>query len=386
MSFRKKNVVLGAPSPGSSVASRIVPQQEKVVVPGVRPSPLDGRTTTSTGTASLDQYLAGHAGFPIGTSLLIEEHGTTDFAGVLLKYYAAEGLVQGHHVHVLGLGEGWRAELPGLAKEKASSRTTASVPSADKMKIAWRYETLNRNGGRAEPDAPASNITSSGGVFCHSFDLASRLDPKDIKGQLHSSPSMSPPGRLGPGGPPQSALKSFIGTLAERLKTAPPGSVHRVVVPTILSPTLYDPSACRPSEVLQVLHGLRGLLRQYPAQLTAVVTLPVTLYPRTTGLTRWMEILSDGVLELIPLSQPVHTQPNAKPEDAAQGMVKVHRLPIYSERGGGKEGKPAQEDLSFKLSSSSGLVIRPFSLPPVGEVEGEQNKTKADKKAEGLAF
>jgi elongator complex protein 4 len=99
----------------------------------------------------LDQYLAGHAGFPIGTSLLIEEHGTTDFAGVLLKYYAAEGLVQGHHVHVLGLGEGWRAELPGLAKEKASSRTTASVPSADKMKIAWRYETLNRNGGRAEP-------------------------------------------------------------------------------------------------------------------------------------------------------------------------------------------------------------------------------------------
>lgn len=117
-----------------------------------------------------------------------------------------------------------------------------------------------------------------------------------------------------------------------------------------------------------------------------MVTLPATLYPRTTGLIRWMEILSDGVLELLPLSQPVHTQPNAKPEDAAQGMVKVHRLPIYSERGGGKEGKPAQEDLSFKLSSSSGLVIRPFSLPPVGEVEGDESKAKADKKAEGLAF
>lgn len=133
------------------------------------------------------------------------------------------------------------------------------------------------------------------------------------------------------------------------------------------------------------MHGLRGLLRQYPGQMSAMITLSTTLYPRSTGLTRWMEVLSDGVFEMVPLRQPVHTQPNAKPEDAAQGMVKVHRLPIHNERGGGKEGKAVQEDLSFKLSSSNGLVIRPFSLPPVGEVEGGQDK-KGEKKEEGLAF
>lgn len=228
-------------------------------------------------------------------------------------------------------------------------------------------------------------MSSTGGTFCHSFDLSSKLDPKDIKGQLHASPSVSMPGRPGTTSKTLSPLQSFIVTLSERLKTLPPNTMHRVVVPNILSPTLYEPTACRPSEILPFFHGLRGLLRQYPGQLTAIMTLSTTLFPRSSGLTRWMETLSDGVLELVPLSQPVHTQPNAKPEDAAQGMVQVHRLPVHNERGGGKEGKAVQEDLSFKLSSSSGLVIRPFSLPPVGEVEGDQDK-KNEKKAEGLSF
>jgi len=151
MSFRKKNVVLG-PATGSLASQRVVPQQEKSLPPGVRPSPLDGRPTTSTGTASLDQYLAGHAGLPVGTFLLVEESGTTDFSGVLLKYYAAEGLVQGHHVHVLGFPDAWRAELPGLGKDAGSSRSKQTPPpaSADKMKIAWRYETLNPSDGRSE--------------------------------------------------------------------------------------------------------------------------------------------------------------------------------------------------------------------------------------------
>ena len=42
----------------------------------------------------------------------MQESGTTDFGGALLKYYAAEGVVQGHHVIVVGMGEGWARELP----------------------------------------------------------------------------------------------------------------------------------------------------------------------------------------------------------------------------------------------------------------------------------
>jgi elongator complex protein 4 len=126
---------------------------------GLRPSPVDGRPTTSTGTASLDTLLAGHAGLPLGTSLLVEEKGTTDFAGILLKYYAAEGLVQGHHVHVLGFGESWRNELPGLsATASRSSCSDKTMLAEDRMKIAWRYEAL---GNRATQSAPATGQSGS---------------------------------------------------------------------------------------------------------------------------------------------------------------------------------------------------------------------------------
>ena len=132
----------------SAASQAAAPKADSAPVPGVRPSPHDSRPTTSTGTPSLDNLLAGHAGLPLGTSLLIEEHGTTDFSGVLLRYYAAEGLVQGHQVHVLGLHEGWKADLPGLSTDtKAASASTGKSSGAppaagEKMKIAWRYETM----------------------------------------------------------------------------------------------------------------------------------------------------------------------------------------------------------------------------------------------------
>lgn len=144
MSFRKRNVAVAQPG-----VSNIVVEKEKVPKPGTRPSPLDGRSTVSTGTSSLDALLAGHAGLALGTSLLIEENGTTDFGGVLLRYYASEGIVQGHHVHVLGMTEAWGRELPGLATESASKRTEEKR-TQERMKIAWRYERLGEFGTQGE--------------------------------------------------------------------------------------------------------------------------------------------------------------------------------------------------------------------------------------------
>lgn len=142
MSFRKRNTVIGVAGAAPEL------QRTKVSVPGTRPSPHDGRLTTSTGTSSFDQLLAGHAGLPVGTCLLVEESGTTDFGGILLRYFAAEGLVQGHSVHVLGFGDHWRRELPGLANESRSKEASNSNSSDSKMKIAWRYESLS---SRAAP-------------------------------------------------------------------------------------------------------------------------------------------------------------------------------------------------------------------------------------------
>ena len=113
--------------------------------------------TTSTGTRSLDGLLAGHVGLALGSSLLVEESGTTDFGGSLLRYYASEGVVQGHHVHVLGMSDGWGRELPGVIEGANTSRKDLSREGGgggggggggrgEKMKIAWRYERLGEFG------------------------------------------------------------------------------------------------------------------------------------------------------------------------------------------------------------------------------------------------
>jgi elongator complex protein 4 len=154
MSFRKRNVGLSSGvSRNSSTVSTPAASIITHSLPGLRPSPLDGRATTSTGTPTLDSLLAGHAGLPMGTSMLIEENGTTDYAGALLRYYTAEGLVQGHRVYVLGVPEPWGRELPGLIDGKGKEKPANNV--TDKMKIAWRYERLgqpaNSRGGRSIP-------------------------------------------------------------------------------------------------------------------------------------------------------------------------------------------------------------------------------------------
>lgn len=146
MAFRKRNIALSrvsASEDASNTPSAPTIAAPVHVTPGVRPSPIDGRPTTSTGTPSLDGILAGHAGLPLGNSLVIEESGTTDYAGALLRFYAAEGVVQGHKVHVVGTGEVWGRELPGISEGKDDKRREGKE-RAEKMKIAWRYEGLGQ--------------------------------------------------------------------------------------------------------------------------------------------------------------------------------------------------------------------------------------------------
>lgn len=154
MSFRKRNVGVSR-TPGAAATSLQADKPVSTALPpGVRPSPVDGRPTISTGAPSLDALLAGHAGLVLGSSLLIEESGTTDYAGALLRYYAAEGVVQGHKVHVVGLAEGWGRELPGVVGvvggaggDEGDEKSGGEVKEGrERMKIAWRYERLGEFG------------------------------------------------------------------------------------------------------------------------------------------------------------------------------------------------------------------------------------------------
>ena len=148
MAFRKRNIGLstGADRASAPNAPAQPPHAAAESNPGIRPSPDDGRPTTSTGTLSLDNLLAGHGGLPIGKMLLVEENGTTDFAGALLRYYAAEGVVQDQKVHVIGVPEQWGRSLPGLIGSADAADEKPEKRKGDRMKIAWRYERLGEFG------------------------------------------------------------------------------------------------------------------------------------------------------------------------------------------------------------------------------------------------
>ena len=214
-------------------------------------------------------------------------------------------------------------------------------------------------------------------VFCHAFDLTKRLelpDPAtlDVVPIRSSSPASSP-------------FSDAIKSLKQQLSALPDTTIHRVVIPSILSPATYPSWSCSPQHILKFFHALRALLRQYPLRLSAVISLPITLYPREIGLTRWMELLSDGVIELAPFPHTFDIGPSLATSGAAtaqeekpQGMAKIHRLPVFHEKGGGSNGHAGFGiDLSFTVTRRQ-FLIKPFSLPPVegdteaqsGEVEG----------------
>ena len=233
----------------------------------------------------------------------------------------------------------------------------------------------------SDPQALYTTPGNDASPFCHSFDLRKRLDISAVKGQLRTTPIGNVSARSSP---LSSSILNFLAQVASAIKSAPCSVVHRIVIPNLLSPTVYAPSACRPEQFLRFLHILRALLRTFPQQLTAMISVPLSLHPRSTGLIRCGELLSDGVLELVPFhhENQIHVESGKGKEETTQGLLRVHSLPIFHERGGGPEGNWGREDLSFKLSTSNGLVVTPFHLPPVGI--GEEQPKQPSKNSEAV--
>ncbi|KAF2459243.1 Elongator complex protein 4 [Lineolata rhizophorae] len=390
MAFRKRNVALSHSSTGPASDVRGSQRKPSAPMPGVRPSPIDGRPTTSTGASSLDAILAGHAGLPLGSSLLIEEGGTTDFASVLLRYYAAEGLLQRHHVHVVGMDEAWSRDLPGVVHvDRDQRRKAMSSDSEDKMKIAWRYERLGGVGvERSRPGASkhtetAPTFVDATTAFCHDFDLTKRFTlPPSSSIDYIPVPSQAP---VSPARQHQrqshNPYTSILTSLNASLVNTPSNTVHRVIVPSLLSPLLYPPNSTHPAALISFLHALRALLRRHSSRLAVVISLPLALHPRTTGITRWSELLSDGVVELAPFPHLIHAlglsaSGTKSSDEKPQGMFRVWRLPVWHERGGGCGGAGSLlgEDLAFTLTRRS-FKIKPYNLPPV---EGDEDARRAD--------
>jgi elongator complex protein 4 len=180
---------------------------------------------------------------------------------------------------------------------------------------------------------------------------------------------------------PTFTLDSIIQAVSRKISSSSPHSVHRLVVPVLLSPALYPPTCGLPENLIGFFRSLRALLRQHSSRLTAIVTLPLELYPRKNSLVRWAELLSDGVLELTPFPHAMDASNSLAEsggsrgtEDQPQGLVRFHKLPINTERGegGAGAGNSLGEDLAFTVSRRK-FTIKPFSLPPL---EGDQEAQK----------
>ncbi|KAJ5279321.1 hypothetical protein N7478_004693 [Penicillium angulare] len=373
MSFRKRNIGLSAGVDRTAVPNASAQPTPPESTPGIRPSPDDGRPTTSTGTPSLDGLLAGHAGLPMGKILLVEENGTTDFAGALLRYYAAEGVVQEQKIHVVGAPEQWGRSLPGLIGTAESLEEKRSDRRKDeRMKIAWRYERLGEFGagiaGSRDAPTPTEDSDATGkqqNAFCHAFDLTKRLAHPSITNMsfipllpLRDSPFIS-----------------IIKQLQSAIASSAPNNIHRIVIPGLLNPTIYPPGTCEPPQVLQFLHSLKALVNSQANRITTMITLPLSLLPRSSGLIRWVELMSDGVIELCPFPHSADALATSgaatSHEEPPQGMLKTHKLPVLHERGGGNDQNIGQ-DWAFNLSRRR-FEIKPFSLPPAeGDKEAQE--------------
>lgn len=200
--------------------------------------------------------------------------------------------------------------------------------------------------------------------FCHAFDLTKRLTHPSITNitYIPLTPSNEP------------LLVSIHKRLQNAIAQSPANTVHRIVIPSLLNPTLYPPEVVQPENLLPFLHSLKALLSTTGARITAMITIPLSLYPRTSGLVRWMELLSDGVIELCPFPHSADALATSGAatahEEPPQGMLKTHRLPVLHERGGGSDQNVGQ-DWAFTLSRRK-FEIKPFSLPPAeGDKEAQ---------------
>lgn len=324
------------PAPGQPPIKSALPQAPEFDLvagnPGVRPSTVTSQPTVSTGCPDLDKIL-GHLGLPLGSSLLVEELGTTDFASVLLRAFAAQGVTHSRieknscHVVVVGASPEWAKDLPGeykgTTKEQkkaqiAADSTKVSVSNlateARDMKIAWRYGL----GGGAEK-AEAENVYEN---YTTQFDITQRLVPGPNAQEMTFVP-------LG-----TQMVSQITSVVQHQLKN--PKVVVRLVMPLFLNPSLYGPQYCTSAFVIPLVHSLRALLATH-RNLVLVSSLPLDLYPQDGMLTHMLETLADGVVHL----QPFHAEMAAlvekvhknEPSKIQQGFVNIVKVPVLSERG-----------------------------------------------------
>ncbi|KHC84646.1 elongator complex protein 4 [Candida albicans P78042] len=318
--------------------------------PGVRPSLVTSQPTTSTGSSDLDKILL-HQGLPLGNSLLIEESGTTDFSSVLLRAFASQGILHNRisndiiaHVIVLGMNQQWANDLPGVYKgsskeqkkakiieneSKVSVSNLSNAPSTTNrtttdpnLKIAWRYG-LNK-----KPESKDENEScNSYEHYNNQFDLTQKLVPGPNPQDISFLPL-------------NAEFNNMVNQISSIIKNqlrSNPTKVIRLIIPSILNPSLYHPSCSSSTFIVPFIHSLRSLVRRFPNNLVLVCSISLDLYPKDSSLLLFIQSLFDAIIHLQPFNQEM-TQLLEKayknePTKIQQGLVNIIKIPILSEKG-----------------------------------------------------
>ena len=174
-----------------------------------------------------------------------------------------------------------------------------------------------------------------------------------------------------------------MSTLTSAIRSSGSTTIHRLIVPGLMSPALYPPHVAFPAQILSFQRELRRILAEFPKKLVILQTLPLSLFPRTSGLTKWLEILTDGVYNLTPFPHSADAEfmssrdPNTK-EEPPQGLLSIHKMPVFHELGTGT--LPSDTDWTFSLSRRK-FTIKPYNLPPLeGDTEAQNEASEANAK------
>ncbi|XP_006818457.1 elongator complex protein 4-like [Saccoglossus kowalevskii] len=160
---------MAAPIPSSMATSFQKKNQGKSTkIRGTRYSLHNSQLLISSGVPSLDYVIGG--GIAVGTVFLVEEDMYGSYSNLLVKYFLAEGIVSGHEIFLAAADKRPDCTLKDLPHPldvdlvKSVYEEREERDSGEKMKIAWRYESL-----------PKHQSSQSGLHFGHYYDLSKTM-------------------------------------------------------------------------------------------------------------------------------------------------------------------------------------------------------------------
>ena len=180
--------------------------QKTHIIPGTRTSPTNPQIQfTSTGIPSLDDILGG--GIQLGTDLLLlnpDPHSS--HATLVQKYCISQGLASGHQVHLfdptaedLVASCMWKPEAEPSSNSvqgQASNEDEEPSTGEDKVKIAWRYERMDKFRTTVSSNSSIKYVRllreiyqrsmTRSDDYCEAFDLSCKIPPSVIKSSVIS--------------------------------------------------------------------------------------------------------------------------------------------------------------------------------------------------------